>query len=190
MSLSKYMASTRALAVIKDESSDYHLPKICDCRAVREAEQAAKRLASAKTTSDEMDESVDNFFGPPPAISAAPNNKTAVAAGIQTNHIPFVAPAITGDEPIGGPEHPLGNSSNPAIDEEAERLEIQQELQAYESFTKHPNDGDSLDQTEKGFSVRARVAAELFADGVDGPGAAADKLADQEDSEDEGWEPW
>lgn len=194
MSLSKYMASTLALAVIKDETSDYHLPKICDCRALREAEQAAKKLASGRSTrlpaGDDMDEDINAAFGE--ASAAMTPSDTAAAAS---------APTVTGDV-NNAQSTTLSVAVN--VGEEAERLELQQEIQAFESFTKQPGDGDPLDQTEKGFYLRARVAAELFGDDVTSPfGEAIETHAEvagnavpatpagtTDKDEDESWEPW
>ena len=47
MSLSKYKASTKALAIIQDETSPYFIERLCVCKQERDADAAATEDVSA-----------------------------------------------------------------------------------------------------------------------------------------------
>ena|ERR1700733_13426953 len=172
MSLSKYKASTLALAEIKNEDSKYYLPKICDCRAVQQAEREEKKLArNAKEATTGPD------AGAIPSEekegqSAADN---ASSATITTATLAAVAPP---PEAAGIEYSQKQEASSPPLStappSEAEQLELQQELLVVESLTKQLHDGDGMDLTEKGFWIRSKIAAELFDDGAATTGSTDD----------------
>jgi hypothetical protein len=126
---------------------------------------------------------------------------------------PEAAQTLSSHKEMQPPSHRSPAAS--LSESEAEQLELQQELLAVESLVKHPQDGDGMDLTEKGFRLRAKFAAELFDDWtapagsemrmadddnkdggapteshVDPGAAAAATTADDVDDDDDSWMPW
>lgn len=215
ISLSKYKASTLALAEIQNENSRHSITKICDCRAVLQAEKAAKELAkkagvvigpdpiTVPSGEKEGQGVADEVFG---------TTTQATAALVTVVPPPELAETLHSHKEM----QPSSHGSSAASLSEAEQLEFQQELLAVESLTKHPQDGDGMDLTEKGFRLRANIAAELFDDWTAPAGseidmtdnyhkddgahiephvgpraaAAATTTTNDDDDDDDSWTPW
>jgi len=211
MSLSKYKASTCALAEIKNEDSKYYLPKICDCRVVLQAER--EETKSAKSA-EGATAGPDAGAVPSEEKGQSVEDNTSSAA-ITTATLAAITPLLE----VAGIEYTQKKeASSPPLStapsSETEQLELERELLAVESLTKQLQDGDGMDLTEKGFWIRAKIAAELFDDGAatraattgstddnnketgahTGPGAnnpGGDSAAagDDDDDDDDSWSP-
>ena len=211
ISLSKCKASKLALAEIQNEDSKHHIARICDCRAVlqvkRSKNERAKKAAKSTdgvavepgagaTPPEGKGQGIEDVLGPLTKTTAA---LAAVAPS------PEVALALHSHEETQPPSPHLSAASPPE--------EEQQEMQAIESLMKQPHDGDGMDFTEKGFWIRAKMAAELFdrytTTTTSGTGDADDKSkesvayteprgnpgtgatdADGVDDDDDSWAPW
>jgi hypothetical protein len=168
MSLSKYKASTLALAEIKNEDSKYCISKICDCRAVLQAEQEEKKLAKEAMAR--------------PDAGAVPSEAKEGQSAADNTSSAAITTATLAIAPLSevaevGCSQGQETSSPPlstAPSSEAEQLQMQQELLAVESLTKQLQDGDGMDLTEKGFWIRAKIAAELFDDSAATAGSTDD----------------
>jgi len=172
MSLSKYKASTLALAEIKNEDSKYYLPKICDCRAVLQAEREEKKLGK----------NAEEATAGPAAGAVPSEEKEGQSVADNTSSAAITTATLAGVTPlpqVAGIEYSQKQeTSSPPLStapsSEAEQLELQRELLVVESLTKQLHDGDGMDLTEKGFWIRAKIAAELFDDGATTTGSTDD----------------